>query len=210
MTTFSSIENAGLLEPAGRNSGTAVQRLLDRMRAGDRSAAGEFMERFGSRIRRRIRFKLSAPMRRLFDSQEILSTVARRLDQYVGLDRVEAAVPEELWALVFRIADNAFVDKVRLFRRLESVEGSDSPFARSLFNSMRRAEDGRESGVEIEMERVFNSLECPLDREILSLWLTGDDQPQIARQLGVTQDVVRQRWHRLREHLREMIEDGSL
>jgi RNA polymerase sigma-70 factor (ECF subfamily) len=206
MTTFPSTANPGLLDPAT----SGIEKLLGRMRAGDRAAAGEFMDRFGSRIRRRIRFKLSAPMRRLFDSQEILSTVARRLDLYVGREKVEARAPEELWSLVFRIADNALIDKVRLFRRLEAVEGSDSQFATSLLSTMRRAEQGSSSGVELEMDRVFRSLENKVDREILSLWLSGDDQPEIARQLGITQDTVRQRWCRLRERLRELIEDGSL
>jgi len=206
MTTFTSTANLGLLDAAP----SSVERLLGRMRAGDRAAAGEFMDRYGSRIRRRIRFKLSAPMRRLFDSQEILSTVARRLDLYVGREKVEANVPEELWALVFRIADNALIDKVRLFRRLEAVEGSDSRFATSLLSTMRRAEQGSSSGVELEMDRVFLSLENKVDREILTLWLSGDDQPDIARQLGISQETVRQRWCRLRERLRELIEDGSL
>jgi hypothetical protein len=188
----------------------SIEELLGRMRDGDRSAAAEFMGRFGARIRRRIRFKLTPPMRRLFDSQEILSTVARRLDLYVGRQRVEAAVPEELWSLVFRIADNALIDKIRLFRRLEAVEGSDAQFAQSLLGRVRRAEEQNPAGAEIEMDRVFRSVEHDVDRQILSLWLDNDDPAGIARQLGLSQEVVRQRWRRLREKLRAMIEDGEL
>ncbi|MFM9994440.1 MAG: hypothetical protein ACKVU4_01420, partial [Phycisphaerales bacterium] len=58
--------------------------LLQRMRRGDRAAAGEFVNRYGSRLLRRIRSKLSQPMRRVFDSVDILSTLARRLDRFVS------------------------------------------------------------------------------------------------------------------------------
>ncbi len=185
-----------------------VEGLLARMRKGDRAAAGEFMDRYGSRIRRRVRFKLSQPMRRLFDSQEILSTVARRLDLCVDGDQIDARLPEELWSLVFRMADNALIDRVRVFRRLQAVEGSDSRFAQALLGRVRDAE--RVGGFEIEMDKVFQAVENPVDREILSLWLCETPHPAIAQQTGITPASVRQRWQRLREKLRSLIEDGLL
>jgi hypothetical protein len=67
--------------------------LLARMRAGDRDAAAAFVTRYGTRIRRRLRGKMSPSIRRLFDSQELMSTVARRLDAFVRSGRL-AAVSE--------------------------------------------------------------------------------------------------------------------
>ena len=60
-----------------------VESLLRRMRNGDREAAAQFITRYEDRIRRRIRGKLNPSVRRLFDSQDIFSTIGRRLDQYV-------------------------------------------------------------------------------------------------------------------------------
>ena len=67
-----------------------VTALLQQMRAGDRGAAAVFVTRYGSRIRRRIRGKLSRAMRRIFDSQDILSTLGRRLDSFVHSGGVQA------------------------------------------------------------------------------------------------------------------------
>ena len=57
--------------------------LVSRMAAGDREAVGTFLSLYGPMIRRRVRGKLRMSVRRLFDSQDILSTVGRRLDTIV-------------------------------------------------------------------------------------------------------------------------------
>src|SRR5690606_30935513 len=103
--------------------------LLERMRRGDRDAAAEFLVGYGPLIRRRIRGKLGAAMRRLFDSQEILSTVGRRLDAFVNAGRLEATTTPQLWGLVIRIAENALIEKARVVQSLKAREGEDSPFA---------------------------------------------------------------------------------
>src|SRR5262245_42454435 len=90
------------------------QSLLERMRAGDRDAAAEFVARFAPNIRRRIRGKMNPAMRRLFDSQEILSTLVRRLDEFVGAGQLNAESIPQLWSLLFRIADNSLIEKARV------------------------------------------------------------------------------------------------
>ena len=67
-----------------------VESLLHRMRAGDRHAAAEFVTKYGPRIRRRVRARMNPSMRRIFDSEELLSTMARRLDQFVHEGRMTA------------------------------------------------------------------------------------------------------------------------
>src|SRR5262245_43990251 len=74
----------------------AVPELLARMRAGDRQAAAVFITRYESKIRRRVRGKLSLSMRRIFDSQDIVSTLGRRLDLYVRSGKLEAQSEQQL------------------------------------------------------------------------------------------------------------------
>ena len=69
--------------------------LIARMRAGDRAAAAAFITQYGDRVRRRVSGKLSPAMRRLFDSQEIMSTVARRLDHCVSGGELAAMAPDQ-------------------------------------------------------------------------------------------------------------------
>ena len=150
-----------------------VELLLRRMRNGDREAAAQFIIRYEDRIRRRIRGKLNPSMRRLFDSQDIFSTVGRRLDQYVRTGKLEAQSEHQFWALIFRMATNAVIDKSRMYRRLQKAEGLDSQFAQELMSRFRQAERRDKQGVEIEIDNVVNLLSDDIDREILTQWLFG-------------------------------------
>jgi len=137
--------------------------MLMRMRAGDREAAAEFVSRFGPRIRRRIHGKLGPAMRRLFDSQEILSTLGRRLDVFVGSGSLRATSIEELWSLVFRIADNSLIEKARVFRSLEAKEGEDSPLAYKMLQRLKDAEVHDQDGPLIEIDLALRSLDDAID-----------------------------------------------
>lgn len=194
---------------AGRGSGgTAIDVLLARMRAGDREAAAEFIQKYGSRVRRRVRGKLGRAMRRLFDSHDILSTVSRRLDDYVRNGRLEAVREEQLWALVYRIAENALVDKSRIFRRLQRVEDADGPFAHDLLRRLERAETERTEGARIEVDEALQSLDDLTDREILILWLHGKTHTSIAEHVGLAPTGIRKRWQKIKSRLRDEFLQG--
>lgn len=174
--------------------------LLLCMREGDRHAAATFIDRYGDRIRRRVRGKLSPRMRRLFDSQEILSTVARRLDLYVRDNRLAAANLEQLWALIFRITENSVADKVRVLRRLDRVESPDSDFAAAFAGRLRRADED-EIDPDMPIHHAFEILTDQTDRTILALWLNDLPHTDIGECVGLTANAVRQRWHTIRGRL---------
>lgn len=147
-------------------------------------------------------------MRRLFDSQEILSTLGRRLDRFVHGRQITAASVPELWALVLKIADNSLLEKARVYRALQRKEGEDSPLAASVLRSLREAEKRDSGAPELEISDALRSLDDQLDREILSLWLSGFRHVHIARSLGIEPTAVRKRWQKIREHLRVRFEPG--
>ena len=183
--------------------------LLARMRAGDRTAAALFVERFAPQIRRRIRGKLNPAMRRLFESQEILSTFGRRLDTFIGTGRLNAESVPQLWSLLFRIADNSLIEKARVFRRLEAREGEDSVLAHRVAQRLRDAERGETDGALIEIDRALTGLKDAIDREILSLWLMGSNYAEIATTVGLAPASVRDRWFDIRGRLRALYEAGA-
>lgn len=184
--------------------------LVTRMRAGDRDAAGEFMVEYGPLIRRRVRGKLGAAMRRLFDSQEILSTVGRRLDRYVRVGRLEAESPGQLLQLVFRMAEGAVVDKVRVFQRLERTEGEDSHFAQQFGSRLHDADNDQLDGAVLSLDNALRALTNDVDRQILTMWLNGTQHSVIAWDLGMTPAAVRQRWKTIRDHLKESLQLGAI
>lgn len=179
-----------------------------RMRAGDREAAAEFVVRFGPRIRRRVSSKLGPHMRRLFDSQEILSTVARRLDRCVSNGQLRAVTAEELRGLVFAMAQNALIEKGRVHASLRAKEGDDGPVARAMLQRLSE-EEHRPEGCALEIDRALRALEDPIDRQILSLWLNDVPQVHIAEVVGLAATAVRKRWQSIRERLRTHYDEGG-
>ncbi len=211
---------AGRRPPASAGPGAAapppLESLLLRMRHGDREAAAEFIQRYGERIRRRVRSRLTGATRRVFDSNDILSTLSRRLDDYVAGRKLQAETEAQLWSLVFRIADNATVDKSRIMARLRAVEGEDTPFAAQFLERIERAQAaGREgagaagSGADDTIERAIEALEDPIDRQILTLWLTDTPHTVTAGCVGLTPAAVRKRWQAIKMQLRAALDLGE-
>jgi DNA-directed RNA polymerase specialized sigma24 family protein len=193
--------------PDAENTAAA---MLEAMRRGDRDAASRFVATFGELIRRRVRGKLGTGMRRIFDSQEILSTVGRRLDRFILDGQLRATTEPELWSLLFRMVDGALVDKARAYRRLRRVESEDSDFAVSLMQRMNSRDEQSSEGGEIELEAAFRALKSDIDREVLAMWLNDVPHRRIAEEIRSTPEAVRQRWHSIKEHLRSQVLSGAL
>jgi DNA-directed RNA polymerase specialized sigma24 family protein len=190
------------LDLAAPPEGPNIDDLLHRMQAGDRSAAAIFLRRYETRIRRRIRGKLGSDVRRLFDSLDIVSTIGRRLDLYVMSGHLHASNETQCLNLLFKMADRALIDKARIFRQMEAVEGEDSEFAQQLASRLRAAELRQKSGVDDEIEDCMDTLRDPIDRRIFSLWLTGERHADIGELVRLPSTAVRKRWEYIKSALR--------
>lgn len=200
---------APLAVPVPPSAVSPLAGMVHRMRAGDAQAVAWFIEHYGPLIRRRVRSRLEPSTRRLFDSQEILSTLSRRLLRCVADGELRATTEGELWSLVQHITQNAIVDKVRVIRKLRSAEGPDSHFARLVLDRIARAERQSEpDATERELADLFDSLPSAEDKEILALWLNDVPHAEIADRLGISADAARQRWQSLKQRLREGLVPG--
>ncbi len=189
---------AGGPRPGGTPS---VPHLLERMRAGDREAAAIFLMRYGPLVRRRARGKLGRATRAVFDSQDILSTVGRRLDAYVAAGRLQVEDEAQLWAVVNKMTDGAVTDKNRALRRLRSVERGDAAVAELIEPSLT-ADD--QEAARISLDRIVRQLDDD-DRSILSLRVAGNDFRIIGECVGMSEGAVRVRWLRIRHRLAEQL-----
>lgn len=204
MRPVENISSGATENPAGHGNGASeVDALVERIRAGDRDALAIFLHRYGDRIRARVRLRLSPSVRRLADSQDMLSTVARRLDRFVRDGHIRASGPEELWSLVMTTAHNAIVEKHRLVRRLQRVEGPDAAWARPLISALRDEDDAR--SLDPLIGQALDALSSETDRAILSRWLAGDTLAASGASLGLSPDATRQRWRSMRLTLRETL-----
>jgi DNA-directed RNA polymerase specialized sigma24 family protein len=175
--------------------------LIERIRTGDRTAAVEFIQGLEPLLRRRFRHKLSAALRRVTDSEEMVWTLARRLDAYVLSGRLSEATLDQLRAVVMKIAENSLVDKLRVLRRLQEAEREDGPVAAALHR--RLSESGVDAAqFERRVEEILGLLASDVDREIARLWMFGVEHEVIASDLGLSAEAVRKRWQRIKHDLR--------
>jgi len=151
-------------------------------------------------IRRRVAGKLGARMRRVFDSQDILATVLRRIDVYLSEHEIKATTEGELRALVMRVANTAVIDKVRLLERLRRAE--DDPLAQTLRSRIDHPDVG-DDDVDGVLGRALQSIRDARDQRMLWLWLSGLELKSIGVVLEMKPEAVRKRWQRLRESLSE-------
>ena len=173
--------------------------LVGLVRSGNREAGAEFLRRNHDVLRQRIRRRIRRVGRRLFDSQEILSTVVRRLDRMVSLGTVQALNPAALMGLLVQIAERSVVDKARVVDRIRRVEGEDSALADEMRKRLSEGDRAGPDAGEDVIAQVFEGLGGPREREILALWLRGCPLRSIAEQMGTQADTMRQQWAKIRK-----------
>lgn len=186
---------------ADESDRSSVRSLMEAMGRGDRQAAAEFVICYGPQIRRRIRGKLRVQMRRLFDSQDILSTLGRRLDGYIHRGLFEPRSEGELWSLVITIAERSVAEKARIWQALcENESGLARESAGRLESGVGLS--GEDLMADGEFYHLLQQIEFEEDRQIARHWALGHSSEFIAGELGLTPELVRQRWRRIREWLR--------
>ncbi len=182
-----------------------MARLLERIRSGDRTALALFIHRYESRIRRRIRGRLSATLRSVFDSQDILSTVGMRLDGLMRSGRLDVTTEQSLCAFIVSLAEHAVKVKGRTVGRRRQRE---LQYCLAKASARRgRPESGGASAPDVE--RILASLESETDRHLLMQWLAGTPLRAIAAQLGLTDSTIRKRWQRLKRELQIRLSPDS-
>ncbi|MEM8757481.1 MAG: hypothetical protein AAGF47_06845 [Planctomycetota bacterium] len=159
----------------------------------DREGVANRLMELAPLVRRRVRDKLSPAGRRLFDTQDLLSTVLRRVDRLLCEGRLRATTDAELVGLVVRMLDNAIIDRQRVLGRLQRIDGADGEWARRL--------KGRFDGADAVLADVFEALTREDDRLYLSLWLRGAPHSSISYVLGIAPDAARQRWVAIRRRI---------
>lgn len=168
-----------------------------------RAAAAEFLVRHRALIRRRLRHKIGSSSRRLFDSEDLFSTVARRIDQEIEKKRFAFLDERQLWGLINRIGDNCITD---LAREEKTRRIAREGVLRTLFiRRQREAEHAAPKYQDEEpgdlMSRAQRTLGTGADCQLLLLWLVGSPFAAIAAALGLTEASARKRWQRVRRDL---------
>ena len=93
---------------------TDFKTLMNRVSAGDSTAADQLVREFEPEIRRAIRFRLrSQQLRRIVDSTDICQSVFARFFFSAALGQFDLESPQDLIRLLTRMATNRVIDRYR-------------------------------------------------------------------------------------------------
>lgn len=102
----------------------------------DRAAVGAYLLNNADRIRAVARRKLSPRAKHVYDSEEILSSVLRRVDTIVMAGELRPRSEAELWALIDTIAKHNAINRTRLIERARNLLTEDGPYVYELLKRL--------------------------------------------------------------------------
>lgn len=185
------------------------QAILEAIRRGDRAAVAEFVLRYGALIRLRVRERLGPSVRRVFDSEDLLSTLVRRMDSLIERGAVRAESPAQLWELLTSI----MVQAASEYARRAMMEERRAPLSAivdmpSPVDAME--EVARRDAAESLVRRTVAWRLDQAEHAMLRMRIGGSGHDEIALALRCTVEAVRMRWIRLRQRLRTQVEGCDL
>lgn len=182
--------------------------LVKQMNSGSleeaRAAAAAFVMAHGPLIRARARRNLTPRMRRQMDSQDLLHTVARRLDRAIVNGTFSGNSSQNVLGYISKILDNACMDKWQVIRRYETVEGPDSELAIAMLRRIKAGDADVSTGV-VDISRLLQAI-AEEDAELVVLHARGMSYKAMAQLLSVKPAALRTRWSRLRPELLEKLD----
>ncbi len=143
-------------------------------------------------VRAIARSQLRMTTRSVYDSDEIVSTVLRRLDRFVQEGRFSPTSGKDVWTLVSAVTHNTAVSKVRLMERARALVREDGVYATMLVERLNRCQGDDEAASLVT--RIMLLIPSEKDRQIVSLRLRGTTHKVTAQLLGLQEAAVRKRW----------------
>lgn len=151
--------------------------------------------------------KLDRSNRAVFDSDEVVSSVVRRLDTLAQRGAIRATSEEELWALIVRIVSNATISRIRLIEVARRHLSDDGPYVSMLIARVGQLETDDEASLFVY--RLVSIQEDATDRQILLLRMRGMTMAIIADQLGLSESAIKMRYKRVCDRLEELFNEGA-
>jgi DNA-directed RNA polymerase specialized sigma24 family protein len=159
-----------------------------------------------AKIRAIARRKLTSNTRSVFDSEDVFSSVLRRMDELTINGGLRPRSEAELWAFVEAITRNNAVNRTRLIERARSRLTEDGPYAYELLRRLNAFATDDEATVLVL--RMMLCLKNEEDRQLLSLLHRGAEHRAIGTMLRISEEASRQRWARIRKELLDRFAEG--
>lgn len=176
--------------------------------ASQRQAVAEFLLANRDLIRSIARQKLSRAARSVFDSEDVFSSVLRRLDLLVHRRGLVLDSEDAFWGLIAVVARNTAISKTQLIEQMRIRLTEDGPYAYEFLKRLNACKDDDDAAVLVY--RMMLSLPSGTDRQILALRQKGSSHAAIAAAMKTTEQAMRQRWKRISDELAARFKGGEL
>ncbi len=173
-----------------------------------REAIAAYVLSHQDRVRAIARRKLTASARQVFDSEEVVSSVLRRLDGMAMRGSLRTTSEAELWGLIRAIAQNTAVSKTQLIERTRDLLTEEGAYAQRLLERLDAC-DGDDEATLI-VQRMLLSFKDATDRQLLVLIMRGATHKAIGGLLGISEEASRARWKKARDALNTRFAEGLL
>jgi uncharacterized membrane protein len=157
-----------------------------------REEIADFVLRREAQIRAIARRKIPDFVRGLFDSEDVLSSVARELDVLADRGLLRPTCERELWALIATMTNNKAISKLRLAARARQLQKEDGVYSDLM--ARRTEECESDSDAVALFTRMLAAIERTDDRKLFILRLRGASHRAAATALGIKEDACRHRW----------------
>lgn len=190
---------------AGRGAEGRVP--LEIVRRDDRASIARFVLSNGPLIRMRLRDRLGSDVRRVFDTDDLIATVARRMDGLAESGNLRAESSAQMWALMVSIAEHAASEHRRRARTERKL--GKARIGEALSSQADAAvQDSRADDIG-QARRIESALGLDqADYVTLRVRLAGGSNAQVGAALGASTAAVRMRCIRLRARVVDHMPEG--
>ena len=173
-------------------------RLLERVRAGESSAAAELVRQFEPEVRRTIRVRLTDPrLRRVVDSLDVCQSVMANFFVRAGLGEFDLHSPSDLVALLVAMVRNKVIDQTRR----QNAERRDGRRLERLTESRLADLPGKAAGpdrvvADRDLLREVQRRLSDEERYLAEQRSLGREWRELADELGAAPDALRKKLSR--------------
>jgi DNA-directed RNA polymerase specialized sigma24 family protein len=164
-----------------------------------RMLAARLIERDRSQLEAQIHAMLMPQARRLVDTEEIISTALRRVDEAILEERIDVQNERQFFGYVNGVLRVTMLEKARRGGTLTSRER----IAARLRDQLTDGSGEVISLLPEDLIEVGNRIPDSIDREIVLLRGRNFSFKQIAEQTGLSPEAARKRWQTVRERLKQ-------
>lgn len=161
--------------------------------------AARLIERDRSQLEAQIHAMLMPQARRLVDTEEIISTALRRVDEAILEERIDVQNERQFFGYVNGVLRVTMLEKARRGGTLTSRER----IAARLRDQLTDGSGEVISLLPEDLIEVGNRIPDSIDREIVLLRGRNLSFKQIAEQTGLSPEAARKRWQTVRERLKQ-------